>query len=91
MYFLQADKKGLVSQTGKEKWVEFARKMQANYPLSVWAGTITFYLDGVSFLFFSSSFIPAVFTIKYIQLCNDNLHSETHIDHTFITDIKMII
>lgn len=50
-YFLQARKKGLMSQMDKEKRVEFARKMQANYPPSVWTDTIAFYLDGVSFVY----------------------------------------
>ena len=49
-FFLQARKKGLMSQTDKEKRVEFARKMQANYSPSVWTDTIAFYLDGVSFV-----------------------------------------
>ena len=39
-----------MSQTDKEKRVEFARKMQANYSPSVWTDTIAFYLDGVSFV-----------------------------------------
>ena len=49
-YFLQTRKKGLMSQTDKEKRVEFATKMQANYPPNVWTDSIAFYLDGVSFV-----------------------------------------
>ena len=49
-FFLQARKKGLMSQSDKERRVEFARRMQSNYPQSVWTDTIAFYLDGVSFI-----------------------------------------
>ena len=50
-FFLQARKKGLMSQSDKEKRVEFARQMQSNYPQGVWTDTIAFYLDGVSFIY----------------------------------------
>ena len=50
-FFLQARKKGLMSQSDKERRVEFARRMQSNYPQSVWTDTIAFYLDGVSFIY----------------------------------------
>ena len=40
-----------MSQSDKEKRVEFARQMQSNYPQSVWTDTIAFYLDGVSFIY----------------------------------------
>ena len=50
-YFLQARTKGLMSQSDKERRVEFARQMQSNYPQSVWMDTIAFYLDGVSFIY----------------------------------------
>ena len=50
-FFLQARKKGLMSQSDKERRVEFARQMQSNYPQSVWTDTITFYLDEVSFIY----------------------------------------
>ena len=50
-FFLQARKEGLMSQSDKERRVEFARQMQSNYPQSVWTDTIAFYLDGVSFIY----------------------------------------
>ena len=50
-FFLQARKKGLMSETDKAKRVEFARKMQANYPPTVWTDNLAFYLDGVSFVY----------------------------------------
>ena len=50
-FFLQARKKGLMSQSDKERRVEFARQMQLNYPQSVWMDTIVFYLDGVFFIY----------------------------------------
>jgi len=49
--FCQARKKGLMSQTDKDQKVEFARKMQAEYPPSVWTDSVAFYLDGVSFVY----------------------------------------
>ena len=42
-FFLQARKKGLMSQSDKERRVEFARQMQSNYPQSVWTEPIAFY------------------------------------------------
>ena len=50
-FFLQARKKGLMSQTDKDHRVEFARKMQAEYPPSVWTDSVAFYLDDVSFVY----------------------------------------
>ena len=50
-FFLQARKKGLMSQSDKDMRVTFARKMQADYPLNVWKDSIAFYLDGVSFVY----------------------------------------
>ena len=50
-FFRQARKEGLMSQSDKERRVEFARQMQSNYPQSVWTDTIVFYLDGVSFIY----------------------------------------
>ena len=50
-FFLQARKKGLVSQSDKDMRVTFARRMQADYPLNVWKDSIAFYLDGVSFVY----------------------------------------
>ena len=46
-FFLQAHKKGLMSQLDKDKRVTFARRMQEDYPLNVWKDSIAFYLDGV--------------------------------------------
>lgn len=50
-FFLQARKKGLMSQIDKDKRVTFARRMQADYSPSVWTEAIAFYLDGVSFAY----------------------------------------
>ena len=50
-YFLQARKKGLMSQPDKDQRVEFARKIQAQYSPSVWTDSVAFYLDGVSFVY----------------------------------------
>jgi len=47
-FFLQARKKGLMSETDKDQRVEFARKMQAEYSPTVWTDSVAFYLDGVS-------------------------------------------
>lgn len=50
-FFLQARKKGLMSQADKEKRVAFAQMLQENYPPNVWTHSIAFYLDGVSFVY----------------------------------------
>ena len=50
-FFRQARKEGLMSQSDKERRVEFARQIESNYPQSVWTDTIAFYLDGVSFIY----------------------------------------
>ena len=51
-FFLQASKKGLMSQTDKDQRVDFARKMQAEYFPSVWTDSVALiYLDGVSFVY----------------------------------------
>lgn len=50
-FFLQACKKRLLSQADKDLRVEFARKMQAEYSLSVWTDSVAFYLGGVSFVY----------------------------------------
>ena len=50
-FFLQARKKGLMSETDKAKRVEFARKMQENYTPTVRTDNLAFYLDGVSFVY----------------------------------------
>lgn len=53
-FFLQARKKGLMTEADKGKRVEFASMIQANYPPSLWTDTIAFYLDGVSFVYKSN-------------------------------------
>ena len=50
-FFLQARKKGLLSETDNDQRVEFARKMRAEYSPSVWTDSVAFYLDGVSFVY----------------------------------------
>ena len=50
-FFLQACKKGLMSQSDNDKRVTFARRMQEDYPLNVWKDSIAFYLDGVLFVY----------------------------------------
>ncbi len=49
--YLQARKKGLVSDKDKLKRVRFARKMIKEYERDVWTKDIAFYLDGVSFAY----------------------------------------
>ena len=50
-FFLQVRKIALMSEADKVKRVEFARKMQENYPPTVWTETVAFYLAGVSFVY----------------------------------------
>ena len=50
-FFLQARKKGLMSQKDKDQRVEFSRKMRAEYSPSIWTDSVAFYLDGVSFVY----------------------------------------
>ena len=40
-----------MSETDKAKRVEFARKMQENYPPTVRTDNLAFYLDGVSLVY----------------------------------------
>ena len=54
-FFLQGCKKGLMSQMDKDRRVEFAQKMQAEYSPSVWTDSVSFYLDGVSFVYKTNS------------------------------------
>ena len=42
-FFLQARKKGPMSQSDKDMRVTFARRMQADYPMNVWTDSIAFY------------------------------------------------
>ena len=49
--YLQARKKGLLSEKDKKDCVKFARKMLKNYDEDVWKNDIAFYLDGVSFAY----------------------------------------
>lgn len=53
-FYLQARKKGLLSEADKRKRVEFANMIQTNYPPSLWTDKIAFYLDGVSFVYKSN-------------------------------------
>jgi len=46
--FLQAHKKGLISQTDKENREVFAQRMETDYTPNLWPDSIAFYLDGVS-------------------------------------------
>jgi len=50
-FFLQACIKVLMTRPNKDQRVEFAQKIQAQYSPSVWTDSITFYLDGVSFVY----------------------------------------
>ena len=49
--YLQARKKGLLSEKDKKDRVKFARKMLKNHDKDVWKNDIAFYLDGVSFAY----------------------------------------
>ena len=40
-----------MSQTDQDQRVEFAQKRQAEYSPSVWTDSVTFHLDGVSFVY----------------------------------------
>ena len=48
--YLQARKKGLLSDSDKRKRVDFAKLMMRNYPADIWREGIAFYLDGVGFV-----------------------------------------
>ena len=50
-FYLQARKKGLLSEADKQKRVRFARNMLQFYPEDVWTQKIAFYLDGVGFVY----------------------------------------
>ena len=49
LHYLQARKKGLMSEKDKRERLQFAKKMKRDYPLDVWTNSVTFYLDGVSY------------------------------------------
>ena len=49
--YLQARKKGLVSEADKKKRVRFAKKLMKEYDEDVWTKDIAIYLDGVSFVY----------------------------------------
>ena len=49
--FLQARKKGLLSEKDKRKRLKFARSMRCDYSRDVWAKEISFYLDATSFVY----------------------------------------
>ena len=47
-----------MSEADKVKRVEFAQKMQENYPPTVWTETVAFYLDEVSFVYKTNPMDP---------------------------------
>ena len=49
-YYLQARKKGILTEKDQYKRLQFARKVKTNYPCGLWTEKIAFYLDGVSFV-----------------------------------------
>ena len=49
--FLQARKKGLLSETDKRERLTFARSMRRDYSRNVWEKEIAFYLDATSFVY----------------------------------------
>ena len=49
--YLQARKKGLVSEADKKKRVRFAKKIMKEYDEDFWTKDIAFYLDDVSFVY----------------------------------------
>lgn len=48
--YVQARKKGVLTQGDQEKRLKFARNIKREYSRSVWTEEIAFYLDGVSFI-----------------------------------------
>lgn len=48
--YLQARKKGILTEKDHNLRLQFARKMQREFTENVWTGKIAFYLDGVRFL-----------------------------------------
>ena len=49
--YLQARRKGLLSNEDKQALVDFAKMVLSNYDDSLWTEKIAFYLDGVSFAY----------------------------------------
>ena len=49
--YLQARKKGLISDKDKRERLKFARSMRRNYSRNVWEKEIAFYLDATSFVY----------------------------------------
>ena len=49
--FLQARKKGLLSEKNKRERFTFARSMRRDYSRNVWEKEIAFYLDATSFVY----------------------------------------
>ena len=49
LHYLQARKKGLMSEKDERDCLQFAKKMKRDYPLHVWTNSVAFYLDGVSY------------------------------------------
>ena len=49
--YLQARKKGILKKADLKKRVSFAKKMNKEYPNTVWTENINFFLDGVSFAY----------------------------------------
>ena len=50
-HFLQARKKGLLTEKDIKERLAFAKRMKKNYAPEVWTDSIAFFLDGVSFCF----------------------------------------
>lgn len=50
-FYLQARKKGLMSEKDLALRLEFAKRIKKTYPCDVWQKNIAFYLDGVSFYY----------------------------------------
>ena len=48
-YFLQARKKGLLSEKDLKERLKFAKNIRKDYPKDVWKDNVAFYLDCVSF------------------------------------------
>ena len=49
--YLQARKKGLVSEKNKKDRLKLARRILKEYDEDIWKKDIAFYLDGVSFAY----------------------------------------
>lgn len=58
-FYLQARKKGLLSEMDRNKRVSFAKNVRKNYPADLWTRMISFYIDGAGFVHKTNPFDQA--------------------------------